>query len=306
MSRNIKYQLLTCIDKNFCPGTNKHSLKIEKKMDNTRIFSYSDRKNLVDVYSQFASFMKENHRNVKFAKDIKAEHVQNFLNKKAADGCSRETLKTYWSNMHKMQNLINATYHSHVDFHGCFVPVPVRSGDKIRCHAMSDDDFFKLFQTYGSKSVMRDVLRIAYAVGLRADEVMSLQGRDIDVENWVVKVFHGKGGKNRDVPIADSDKKYFSELKSRYQDNDKIVWIKKNSMYRSINRHKAMAGINCRYYHTAIHAIRKNFAQRQYDAFRGQGDTQGKALSKVSVILGHGVDRHEIDNCIQQYVLNIW
>lgn len=305
MSRNIKYQLLTCIDKNFCPGTNKHSLKIAKKMDNTRIFSYSDRKNLINVYSQFASYLKKNFDSVKFVKDIKAEHIQNFLNTKAAEGCSKETLHTYWSNFNKMQNLINSTYHAHVNFSGCFVPAP-RSADKIRCHAMSDGDFKKLYQSYGSKSVMRDVLHISYAAGLRADEVVNLQGRDIDIENGVVKVFHGKGGKNRDVPIEDSDKQYFQSLKDRYSDNDRIVGIKKNSIYKSINRHKAMAGISCSYYHTAIHAIRKNYAQRQYDAFRRQGSTQGEALSKVSVILGHGQDRHELDNCIQQYVLNIW
>lgn len=305
MGRNIKYQLLTCINTNFQPGTPKHSLKVSKQMNNTRIFSYADRKALINICSQFAMYMKKENSDIKYVKNIKVEHVQAFLNHKAKAGCSKETLRTYWSYMHKMGNLINATYHADVDFKCCFVPAPVRQ-DKIRCHAMNDEDFHKLVCSYGKDSVLRDVLNIAYYTGLRADEIVNLRGCDIDIEHKVLKVFHGKGGKNRDVPIDSSNIAYFKELKSKYQNHEKIVKIAKNSIYKSINRHKAASGIKHKYYHTAIHAIRKNYAQRKYNDYRNQGDKSADALSKVSVILGHGCSRYEIDNCIQQYVLDIW
>ena len=44
MGRNLKYQLKTCIEKNFKEKMDKHSIKKNKHMNKTRIFSFSDRK----------------------------------------------------------------------------------------------------------------------------------------------------------------------------------------------------------------------------------------------------------------------
>lgn len=49
-TRNIKYQFKHCIDIHFKEGMDKHSLKLQGK-DNSKIYSYSDRKNLIDLSS---------------------------------------------------------------------------------------------------------------------------------------------------------------------------------------------------------------------------------------------------------------
>ena len=49
-TRNIKYQFKYCIDTHFREGMDKHSMKRNGK-DNSKIYSYADRKNLIDLDS---------------------------------------------------------------------------------------------------------------------------------------------------------------------------------------------------------------------------------------------------------------
>ena len=44
--------------------------------------------------------------------------------------------------------------------------------------------------------------RIAYAAGLRAPEAIHLKVRDIDGERGIIRVEHGKGGKDRNVMVS--------------------------------------------------------------------------------------------------------
>ncbi len=49
----------------------------------------------------------------------------------------------------------------------------------------------------------RLVLATTYAAGLRVSEVIALKVSDIDLERMTIRVEHGKGGKDRYVPLAD-------------------------------------------------------------------------------------------------------
>ena len=55
MGRNLKYQFKTCIEKNFKEKMDKHSIKKNKQMNKTRIFSFADRKNLIDFTANFSN-----------------------------------------------------------------------------------------------------------------------------------------------------------------------------------------------------------------------------------------------------------
>ena len=70
-TRNIKYQFKHCIDSNFKEGMDKHSLKKNGK-GNSKIYSYADRKNLIDLSANFANWLKENHSEIRQLKDINA------------------------------------------------------------------------------------------------------------------------------------------------------------------------------------------------------------------------------------------
>lgn len=57
-NRNLKYQFKNVIDRHFVEGMDKHSIKKNRDMNGERIFSYSDRKNLIDLSCSFANYMK--------------------------------------------------------------------------------------------------------------------------------------------------------------------------------------------------------------------------------------------------------
>jgi len=144
--RNIKYQFKHCIDIHFREGMDKHSMKISGK-DNSRIYSYSDRKNLIDLSAGFANWLKDNHTEIKQVKDINLQHIQEFLNTKVND-CSHKTLEQYQSHFRKLETLVNSTYHIGVDYHSAVTPVSCKNGGgKVRNVMLSASDYNKLLNT---------------------------------------------------------------------------------------------------------------------------------------------------------------
>ena len=117
VGKNLKHQFIHAIEDNFKEGMDKHSMKANGQRNDGKIFSYSDRKNLIDVACNFSNYMKENYKDIKMVKDIKVEHIQNFLNQKSNE-CSNATLKQYESKFNKLEKIINNTYKANADFKG--------------------------------------------------------------------------------------------------------------------------------------------------------------------------------------------
>ena len=78
-------------------------------MDSTRIFSYADRSNLVDLASSFAGYMKQTYPQVKEVRNVTLDHVQAFMSAKC-DTASQATLDQYASRFSKLERLVNDTY----------------------------------------------------------------------------------------------------------------------------------------------------------------------------------------------------
>ena len=77
---------------------------------------------------------------------------------------------------------------------------------------------------------------------------------------------------------------------------------KSDSINKAIDRAMERQGIRNKYNDTNIHAIRKMYAQREFNRFRSEGMEIRQALQEVSKLLGHGEDRLEL---MRQYVLDI-
>lgn len=301
MGRNLKYQFLNAINSNFKEGMDKHSLKASRMMNNTRVFSYADRKNLIDVASNFSNYMKKNYNDIKMVKDIKAEHIQSFLNSKS-NNCSKKTLEQYATKFNKLQNIVNSTYGTNANYKGFVVPAS-KENTKIRNIAMSKKDFEKLQNGFkNSTSSAKQAIELTSKLGLRVSETVKLQGRDINLQNGTVHVADGKGGRDRDVPIRPQDKQYFSDLKASVGEYERICPVQPNSINRAINRCMESVGIANTYQDTSIHSIRKMYAQEMFDYYREQGMTINQSLGSVSVDLGHSENRIEL---MKEYVLNI-
>lgn len=301
MGRNLKYQFLNAINSNFKEGMDKHSIKASKMMNNTRIFSYADRKNLIDVASNFSNYMKQNHNEVKMVKDVRAEHIQGFLNSKS-NNCSKKTLEQYATKFNKLQNIVNSTYGTNANYKGFVVPATVEQ-TKIRNISMTKQDFKKLQNGFtNSKSSAKQAIELTSKLGLRVSETVKLQGRDINIQNGTVHVHDGKGGRDRDVSIRPQDKEYFANLKAEYGEYQRICPVQPNSINRAINRCMESVGIANVYQDTSIHSIRKMYAQEQFNTYREQGMSINQALGAVSADLGHSENRLEL---MKEYVLNI-
>lgn len=301
MGRNLKYQFLNAINSNFKEGMDKHSIKANGEMNNTRIFSYADRKNLIDVASNFSNFMKTNYKEVKQVKDVKADHIQSFLNSKA-NSCSNATLKQYESKFNKLENVVNNTYNINANYKGFVVPASTEN-TKIRNSAMSREDFNKLQQSFSnSNSSAKTAIELTSRAGLRVSECTKLQGRDIDLNKGTIHVVDGKGGRDRDVTIREEDKQYFANLKAQYGDTERICPVQSDSINKAIRREMERLEMQDKYTDTSIHCVRKMYAQEQYDHYREQGMEINQALGAVSVDLGHSENRLEL---MKSYVLNI-
>lgn len=301
MGKNIKQQFIFAIEENFKEGMDKHSMKANGIRNDGKIFSYSDRKNLIDVACNFSNYMKENFKGIRLVKDIKADHVQSFLNSKSIE-CSNATLRQYANKFNKLEKIVNNTYKIKADFKGYTVPL-AEENTKIRNTSMLPEDFKKLENAfYNSKSYGKIAIQLSARAGLRVAECCKLQNRDINIEKGYIHVADGKGGRDRNIPIREEDKQYFINLKATKSDCERVCPVRQDSINKAIDRAMKSIGIRNKYKDTSVHCIRKMYAQREYNRCRAEGKSIKESLQEVSILLGHGKERLEL---MRQYVLEI-
>ncbi len=286
-TRNIKYQFKYCIDTHFREGMDKHSMKRNGK-DNSKIYSYADRKNLIDLSANFANWIKENHAEIKQLKDINSMHIQEFLNEKA-NSCSRKSLQEYQSHFRKLESLCNNTYNTNVDFHSTVTPISAKNGGgKIRNIMCSDAQYQMLLKTKNSN--LKSALVLSKNFGLRASECSKLQYRDIKEDG--IYIADSKGKKSRFVKAENKEQQ---DILQHFR--GKICPIQTGSLQQAFNRECKKQGIH--FQNGAFHTLRKNFATAKYKEYREKGETVQQALDSVSHVLGHGSKRNEL---MKQYI----
>lgn len=301
MARNLKYQLNYCVNFCFKEKIDKHSEKKNGKINSGKIFSYADRKNMIDFTANFANFMKKNHPKIKFAKDIKSEHIQEFINLKAKS-CSDATIKSYISHSKKLEKIINKTYNAKVKFE--VLAVPAKNNTKLRNSSMRNEDFEKIINTYSNpyNDTGAIALNIAARSGLRIEEISKLKVSDINIQERYINVVDGKGGRDRKVQIQERDIEYYKKLKDEIGEG-RCITAQKNSISKNVNRHMKQAKIKEKYIDSCLHCVRKMYAQRRFDELREQGKSIVDAWGIVSTELGHSANREKL---MKVYIKNIY
>lgn len=305
MARNLKYQLKTCVEKNFKEKMDKHSDKANNERKNIKVYSYSDRKNLIDFTANFANFMKENFNEIKFVKDIKSEHAQAFLNEKAQI-CTRATLEQYTSKLNKMCNLINSTYKSSNINFDIATPESKSSKQVLKDKQITVEHYELVKNNMRGNGL--NALELARNFGLRVSEITKLQKRDIDLENKVVRVIDGKGGRDRNVPIETPRQLNFATKLLNSIKGDKfqrVVEVKDNAVNMAFTRALEKVGLKEEYNFNKIHSVRKLYAQEQFNICRKKGLSIKESLGRVSVNIGHSEERGQDKELINRYVKDI-
>lgn len=285
-TRNIKYQFKHCIDVRFQEGMDKHSIKRSGK-DNSKIYSYSDRKNLIDLSANFANWLQTNHAEIKLVRDINSTHIQAFLNEKA-NNCSQKTLEQYQSHFRKLETLCNNTYNTSVNFHSAVTPLSTKNGGgKIRNVMCSDIQYQNLLKT--TNSTLKSALILSKNFGLRASECSKLQYKDIK-ENGVF-VADSKGKRSRFIKAENGQQQEILQ-QFRQGKQGRVCHVQTGSLQQAFNRECKRQKIQ--FENGAFHTLRKNFATAKYKEYREQGETVQQALDHVSHVLGHGSNRNQL------------
>lgn len=308
MAHNLRGQLIHAIKSNSAMGESKHSAKAKGqaygKNSTGKIYSYSSAHARQDVAKNFANYMKENHPDIKDVRNLTSEHAQGFLNSCASRGCSTDTIKSYRSELSSIGKNINSTYkNSNVDMSKT-VAVKGHNETKVRNNPMRNEHIQALKDSYKVGSTGYNAVTVSEAAGLRASELCHLQGRDITInQNYaVVHVDHGKGGRNRDVIVRNQEHvQNLSEIKNSIGDMQRVCPVQVGSLHKNLDRHMDKIkdnltgkSLNQVYNHQGFHAMRKDYAQREYDRFRSEGMGIKESMNEVSHLLGHGNGREEL------------
>lgn len=282
-NRNLKYQFKHSIDSHFREKVNKHSLKKMGKQG-TEVFSYSQRKNLIDLSSNFSNWMKEHHNEVKQVKDVTSQHIQEFLNSKR-DTISQKSIETYQSQFNKLEKLVSDTYKCEVDYHTTPIISTVNGGGKLRSDMLSVENYHKLLNTTNQN--LKNALILSQHFGLRCEEISRLRGSDFTNEG--LQIIGSKGGRNRIIPIETETQKSIAE--EFMKKVGRICPVQKGSLQQAFNREKKRQGINSV---SDFHSCRKTYATERYQAYRSQGMSIQQSLDRVSHNLGHGDNRNTL------------
>lgn len=296
IARNLKYQFLTAINNHFAEGMDKHAIKRAGQMDGTRIFSYADRSNLVDLASGFSEYMKQTHPQVKEVRNITTDHVQGFLAAKSSTA-SQATLAQYSSRFSKLERLVNDSYKScNVDFHSVVVPSSSRGSGKVRTQMLAASDYQTLLNNTTNTN-LRNALVLSYCCGLRAAECSKLQAKDWDAASGTLTIVDSKGRRSRVVKTPQQHIPAVNAVMSSSQ--GRICDCQTESLQKAFRRQLVASGLADTYKAGAFHTARRAYATNMYKECRAQGMSVQSSLSTVSKSLGHGSNRNDL---MKQYI----
>lgn len=275
----------------------KHALKRSGNMDGKRVFSFSDRKNLIDLSAHFSGYMSEHHPEVRQLRDIQTDHIQGFLDSKAAT-VSQATLQQYESRFRKLELQINDTYKSaHVDFHSIVTPCSqVNGGGKIRNQMLAPSHFEQLVNTTSNPS-LRTGLILSREFGLRAAEISKLKTSDItmpsDGKAGEIRIVDSKGKRTRVLEIRPDQTASVEKALSNCC-GGRVVDCQTGSLQKAFRRELQRSGLAESYPNGSYHLTRKLYATERYSALRQSGCSVKQALDRVSRDLGHGANREQL------------
>ncbi len=306
MGKSIKHQLIHAVDSGFKQGQDKHAMKRAGYQRQTTVFSYADRKNLIDTAAGFANWLKTQPSPPRFLYELRPEHVQAYLSAHA-DKWTEATLKARASLLRKLEVLARSTYpNSEIGFTQG-VTVPTAASAPHRTVQVSEEDYRRLLDYAAhSRSEARHAVFLSGSCGLRVSECAKLKGSDITLDQdgtASLRVVDSKGKRSRTITLNNPDTVSRLAQISRERGTGRVCPIQSDSLNAYLRR--AFLALGMTEYvrrKTSYHALRKLAAQRHFDACRGRGLTIQEGLAQTSVWLGHGRDREEL---MKRYVLDI-
>lgn len=295
MARNLYGQMTYAINKNFKEHIDKKAFKEDNgnAMSN-KIFSYSEKIRLKQIAKSFQIYSKKNNFNLKMVRDIKAEHVQKFLETAKENDCTQNTIASYANSFFKLEKVIDSTFGIKVNWRKeIVVPQTERKTSNSRGvnSIISRADYNKILEyAIDNESQSGLVLQMQNFLGVRVEEIPRLKRENINIDRKEIKFINTKGGKKLTRSIPANKVEFIKSILDKNFHQDKLFSIDGKSINRYLNRVQDNFGLE----RHSNHDIRRLIAQEKYNSFREEGMSIKEAANETSKWLSHGDDRQDM------------
>ena len=295
-------------------GASKRSYRKQTgKQKTNKIFSYSNYDAIKETAESLAKYIKDKYPEIKYIKDIKKEHITEFLEYKALT-CNDTTLVKIHSHIMSLALFAGDAYKIKIDWNVQKVKSKKQYQYTKKGRAMSKETFEEIERylencnRYTESNTLM-LLRFARSTGLRVDEIAHQRIDAIYLEGGefglgYIDVSCGKHGRKRIIDIKSAeDRKVIEEVieNARREGIDYVTTKKTATLENRLTNVKKKVGINEEL--VGWHGIRKLYAQEYYDQVRKETNRRD-AIGKTNQQLGHGYDRGE--QALRTYVGNMW
>ena len=272
----------------------KHSDKHNPQADSDHIIkSLSAKSNLKDFAHDFAAFIK-NEYGVKQVKQITTEMCQSYIERKADEGCSLKTIKTYQSNLLKISKCANKAFNIRTDYSVSVDESKIEKTETIKQYSFTHAEMEKILAA-PRPSASLNALKFAYMTGVRVNTLERLEVRQLDFQRGEILVFKDKGSRSRVLPMDEQTAKLLREQIKGKNPQDKVFGVKKGSVNRYLRRRCEKLNIRTPNgeVKSGVHSIRKLWAEETAERY----DKDGKNGTKMVMSeLGHSEDRKDLES----------
>lgn len=283
-----------------------------------KIYSVAYLDDLKDTNDNLMRYVHTAYPGCKYIRDISPEMIQSWLDAKRDNGASQAQIGKLMTHLVKLEKCYKHKY-SGIDLRLGDVSVPVcKINGKQRDLVMDDDAYHTILAAMPKTTQAYKSIILSHTLGLRIDETANIHEDHICLSGgrwgYGYVVLHGsadgtKGGRWRTVDIlsqadADAVKTCLDGVKRGQTVICKAdgTPYKPDSLNRAIERSMSKIGLT-EYRQNKNHALRKNFAQRCYDAIRLSGGDKKKAIAYTNQQIGHGDNRRDLTSV---YIANQW
>ncbi len=288
---SMKYQVITVLRESgiFKPGS-KHAHKVKggalfTKQPQSKFLHYDKTvTKYLNYWIKWAEFAKENY-GIKYIRDIKPLHSQNFTAKLFLDEIGRDNLKQSKSALAKFQTAMKMYFKDDsidittgVNTSQYTSKMPPSKGHRP---FKEPEVFVANLQNPDCRMIAENILHFN---GSRIGVFYEIKPEQLRGKNKIEVI--AKGGQKLEFPIS-------PELYERVQNAGFLMSSK--TWYADVKK----ARENIKDQGTGAHSLRKNFAIRKYIEFaRIPGVNDHEAKLMVSELLGH----HRVDYTIEHYL----
>lgn len=294
MSKSLFYQFNSALDMCFVLHFDKHSDKHNPQADSDHIIkSLSAKSNLKDFAHDFAAFIK-NEYGVKQVKQITTEMCQSYIERKADEGCSLKTIKTYQSNLLKISKCANKAFNIRTDYSVSVDESKIEKTETIKQYSFTRTEMEKILAAPRSCDSLV-ALNFAFQTGVRVNTLERLEVRHIDFKNNEITIYKDKGNRTRVLPMSEETAKLLREQIKGKNPQDRVFAVRKGSVNRYLRRRCEKLNIRTPNgeVKSGVHSIRKLWAEETAERYTKDGKNGTKMVMSE---LGHGEDRKDLED----------